>query len=167
MWCLIWNWSSTLNISSALESQCSILPAAANPIEWDADSTLIFKWIWLDGYALWILMAWCFSTRASVGLVLSIHLCISSYSEVESHLWSYLHYSQVVIRRVLRYMYVCAKKTNQNSEQLLVFLLYSTLVFQEYQVSFSMRFFVMKWRLHVHLDEQLILVYICAQDIGN
>ena len=39
----IWNWSNTMNVSSAL----------------------------------WILMAWCFSTRASVATVLTMHPCIS------------------------------------------------------------------------------------------
>ena len=41
---LVWNWSNTMNILSAL----------------------------------WILMAWCFSTRASVATVLSVNPCISS-----------------------------------------------------------------------------------------
>ena len=41
---LVWNWSNTMNISSAL----------------------------------WVLMSWCFSTRASVATVLSMHPCVSS-----------------------------------------------------------------------------------------
>ena len=33
-----------------LEICCSSLPGAANPMEWDMDSTLILKWIWTDGW---------------------------------------------------------------------------------------------------------------------
>ena len=42
----------------------------------------ILVWSWSDAMyisaGLWILMAWCFSTRASVSTVLSMHPCISS-----------------------------------------------------------------------------------------
>ena len=48
----------------------------------------IFVWNWsntINNYsALWILMAWCFSTRASVATVLRMHPCIVSCLWVNS-----------------------------------------------------------------------------------
>ena len=43
-----------------------------NPSAWNWSSTPNIKSV------LWILMTWCFSTRASVATVLSMHMCVSS-----------------------------------------------------------------------------------------
>ena len=48
-----------------------------------------FAWNWSNARniwpALWVLMAWCFSTRTSVASVLSIHPCVSRFSWVNMH----------------------------------------------------------------------------------
>ena len=69
----------------------------------------IFIWNWsntMNAYsALWILMAWCFSTRASVATVLTTHPCVSrglrvnvdlsSMGSCSMHLWSI---SQIILK---------------------------------------------------------------------
>ena len=50
-----------------------------------------FIWNWFNTMnvwsALWILMAWCFSTRASVAIVLTTHPCVSRRLRVKTQIW--------------------------------------------------------------------------------
>ena len=60
-----------------------------------------FVWNWPNtmniSSALWVLMAWCFSNRASVARVLSTHSCISQCLRLQ--VWSDIHLS-------LKYIFV-------------------------------------------------------------
>ena len=52
----------------------------------------IFLWNWPNATkilpALWLLMAWCFNTRAAVAMLLITHLCISSHIWVNMHVFA-------------------------------------------------------------------------------
>ena len=43
------------------------------------------KMQWMISSTLWLLMAWCFSTRSSVTTVLNMHPCISSFLQVNPY----------------------------------------------------------------------------------
>ena len=64
-----WNHQKVTIFPDAVHNQCNIL-GQTGPIE--------HKYI---SSPLWILMAWCWSTRASVASVVNVHTCVSS------HLW--------------------------------------------------------------------------------
>ena len=63
----------------------------------------IFIWNWsntMNVYsALWILMAWCFSTRASVATVLTTHPCISRCLRVK---WKSLYFEWISLMFLLK-----------------------------------------------------------------
>ena len=50
----------------------NVIPHQCNITLWNRVSLINFQ------SALWILMAWCFSTRTLVATLLSMHLCVSS-----------------------------------------------------------------------------------------
>ena len=77
---------------------------------------LTFWWNWLNALynwsVLWILMAWCFSTRASVATVLSMHSCISKCLSVNTQC---KQFAEVLL--VSLHLSVCSCMCGQSSVQ--------------------------------------------------
>ena len=78
----------------------------------------ISVWNWFNTInihsALWILMAWCFSTRASVATVLSMHPCLSRCLWVNGGRMTYNTHAYFCFPKIIQ----CIKNSHLNSKNI-------------------------------------------------